>query len=293
MLTNDACENFFQYLLFEKGSTKSTVESYRDDLKQFFTFYKDKKDTNDLTEYDLVDFMRVQLNKGLSVSTVLRRMSSIKHFYNFLFSEKLISFQINKFDKPKTIKTLPTCLSNEEVEDLLAVPDTTKADGARDAAMLELMYSTGMRVSELLNLKLKDINFEKRVIKIIGKGKKTRIIPFGDYAYEKLMYYYDNYRKHNIKGNDNYVFLNRYGKVLSRQYFFLRIKKYALLAGINKNISPHTLRHSFATHMLDSQAELRAVQEMLGHTNLATTQIYTHVSTRRILEAYDLYSRKK
>ena len=293
MLTSDAIENFFQYLLFEKGSTKATVNSYKDDLKQFFLTFPNKTELALLNEYDISDFMKTQLNKGLSVSTVLRRISSIKHFYNFLFNEKLIDFQVSKFDKPKTIKTLPTCLTNEEVEALLEVPDISKVDGARDLAMLELMYSTGMRVSELLNLKMKDVNFEKRVIKIIGKGKKTRIVPFGDYAHERIAFYFDKFRKNNKKIKSEYLFLNRYGNVLSRQYFFLRIKKYASLAGITKNISPHTLRHSFATHMLDSHAELRAVQELLGHTNLATTQIYTHISTRRILEAYDLYTRKK
>ena len=156
-------------------------------------------DGNKIYEYDISDFMKTQLNKGLSVSTVLRRISSIKHFYNFLFNEKLIDFQVSKFDKPKTIKTLPTCLTNEEVEALLEVPDTSKVDGARDLAMLELMYSTGMRVSELLNLKMKDVNFEKRVIKIIGKGKKTRIVPFGDYAHERIAFYFDKFRKNNKK----------------------------------------------------------------------------------------------
>ena len=216
-----------------------------------------------------------------------------KNFYLFLEKEHIIETQLTKFDKPKGSKRLPTCISIEEVEALLESPNIEKTEGLRDRAMLEVMYSSGLRVSELLSLKISQINFEKGIIKIIGKGSKERHVPIGDYALEYLNKYIEGPRRRNPGKNSEYAFLNRYGMPLSRQYFFLQIKKYAIAAGIKEEISPHTLRHCFATHMLENGAELRAVQEMLGHTNIATTQIYTNISSKRILSAYDLYSKRK
>ena len=207
--------------------------------------------------------------------------------------EHIIEFQIDNLDKPKGTKKLPVCISVEEVEALLECPDLDKPEGQRDRAMLEVMYSSGLRISELLNLRMRDVNFSRGMINVIGKGDKERNVPIGDYALEYLYKYIEDGRSKNMNRNSPYLFLNRYGEPVSRVYFFKQVKKYAEKAGIVEEISPHTLRHCFATHMLENGAELRAVQEMLGHANIATTQIYTNISSKRILSAYDLYSKRK
>lgn len=293
MEINDAIDLFQQYLLAEKGLSKLTYSSYNDDLKQFFLYFKDKKDTSDLMESDISEFLRYQLSIGKSVSTVLRRLSSIRSFFLFLKRDGIIDVEIPNIDPPKKPQLLPNCISVEEVEDLLNIPDISKPEGLRDKAMLELMYSSGLRVSELLSLERRKINLDRGVVSIFGKGAKERKVPIGDFALEYIEKYIVEARNKNPGKDSKYLFLNRYGKPLSRQYFFRQIKKYAALAGIKTEISPHTLRHCFATHLLENGAQLRAVQEMLGHTNVATTQIYTHISTKRILSAYDLYMGKK
>ncbi len=288
----DAVDLYFQYLRVEKGVSNETIKNYYYDLKFFFETL-DKHTTDDFMPTDIQDFVRIQSKEMLSVPTILRRISSTKNFYLFLEKEHIIDTQLKKFDKPKGAKKLPVCISIEEVEALLDAPNIEKPEGLRDRAMLEVMYSSGLRVSELLGLKINQINFEKGIIKIIGKGSKERHVPIGDYALEYLNKYIEGPRRKNPGRNTGFAFLNRYGMPLSRQYFFLQIKKYAEQAGIKEEISPHTLRHCFATHMLENGAELRAVQEMLGHTNIATTQIYTNISSKRILSAYDLYSKRK
>ena len=288
----DAVELYFQYLRVEKGVSNETIKNYAYDLKHFFETLG-KHSTDDFMPTDIQDFVRIQSKNMLSIPTILRRISSTKNFYLFLEKEHIIDTQLKKFDKPKGSKKLPVCISIEEVEALLEAPDLEKPEGLRDRAMLEVMYSSGLRVSELLGLKINQINFQKGIIKIIGKGSKERHVPIGDYALEYLNKYIEGPRRRNPGRNTEYAFLNRYGMPLSRQYFFLQIKKYAEQAGIREEISPHTLRHCFATHMLENGAELRAVQEMLGHTNIATTQIYTNISSKRILSAYDLYSKRK
>ena len=289
----DAIDLYSQYILAEKGLSKQTYTSYMEDLKQFFSYYKDKKDTDDLMSEDLIGFLRYQLSIGKLVSTALRRLSSTKSFYRFLKKENIIHFEIPDIEPPKKPKKLPNCLSVEEVDMLLDIPDIEKPEGQRDKAMLELMYSSGLRVSELLSLERRKINLEKGIVSIFGKGAKERRVPIGEFALDYVNLYIKDGRSKNPGKDSKYLFLNRYGKPLSRQYFFKQIKKYALLAGIQVEISPHTLRHCFATHLLENGAQLRAVQEMLGHSNLATTQIYTHISTKRIISAYDLYMNKK
>lgn len=292
MRLNDAVELYFQYLRVEKGVSNETIKNYAYDLKEFFATL-DKNSTDDFLPTDISDFVRIQSKAMLSVPTILRRISSTKNFYLFLEKEHIISMQLTNFDKPKGVKKLPICISIEEVEALLDAPDLNKPEGERDRAMLEVMYSSGLRISELLNLKVSDINFQKGIIKIIGKGNKERHVPIGDYALEYLNKYISGGRRKNPGRNNDIVFLNRYGEPLSRIYFFKQVKKYAEQAMIEVEISPHTLRHCFATHMLENGAELRAVQEMLGHANIATTQIYTNISSKRILSAYDLYSKRK
>lgn len=293
MRISDAIEKFAQHLYVEKGLSKQTIASYDSDLKQFFLLYKDKEDTNDLYPTDLRDFLSVELNKGHSPSTALRRLSSCRAFYHFLIQEKIIDITLDKVYAPKPIKHLPSVLTFEEVEALLDAPNTKKDEEFRDKAMLELMYSSGLRVSELINLEVRNINFTKSYITIKGKGMKYRSVPVGEYALEWVSSYVNDIRCLNRGAKTKYLFLNRYGKPLSRQFFFKKIKEYAARVGITTHVSPHIIRHSFATHMLENGAELIAVQEMLGHTNLSTTQIYTHVSTRRIKDAYDLYIKNK
>jgi integrase/recombinase XerD len=292
MTLNEASDLYFQYLRVEKGVSNETIRNYEYDLKLFFDALH-KETTKDLKSGDIQEFIRIQTQNMLSIPTILRRISSTKNFYLFLEKERIITFQIDSLEKPKGSKKLPVCISIEEVEALLEQPDITKPEGQRDKAMLEILYSSGLRISELLSLKTNQINSERGIVKIIGKGNKERIVPVGDYALEYLNKYINEGRRKNPKRGSEFLFLNRYGEPVSRVYFFLQVKKYAKQAGIQVEISPHTLRHCFATHMLENGAELRAVQEMLGHANIATTQIYTNISSKRILSAYDLYSKRK
>lgn len=292
MTLNEASDLYFQYLRVEKGVSNETIRNYEYDLKLFFDALH-KETTKDLKSGDIQEFIRIQTQNMLSIPTILRRISSTKNFYLFLEKERIITFQIDSLEKPKGSKKLPVCISIEEVEALLDQPDITKPEGQRDKAMLEILYSSGLRISELLSLKTNQINSERGIVKIVGKGNKERIVPVGDYALEYLNKYIYEGRRKNPKRGSEFLFLNRYGEPVSRVYFFLQVKKYAKQAGIQVEISPHTLRHCFATHMLENGAELRAVQEMLGHANIATTQIYTNISSKRILSAYDLYSKRK
>ena len=289
----DAIDLYEQYILAEKGLQKKTAENYLSDIKFFFEFFKDKKTTEELYGHDLIDFLRHELGIGLSISTALRRLSSTKGFFLFLKREGYLEDEIPEIETPKKPEHLPNCLTVEEVDRLLDIPDITTASGLRDRAMLETMYASGLRVSELLALERGKVNLERGVVSVFGKGAKERKVPLGEFASEFIAKYIQEVRSKNPGKTSKYLFLNRYGEPLSRQYFFIQIKKYAELAGIDVDISPHTLRHCFATHLLENGAQLRAVQEMLGHENIATTQIYTHISTKRVISAYDLYMNKK
>ena len=292
MRIDDALSNFSQYEIAEKGLSIQTAKSYIDDIYRFATFIK-KDYVEELEEDDLMAFLRFQMSSSKSISTVLRRMSSIKSFYIFLKKDGYYQGEIPEIDSIKKPEHLPTCLSLEEVDALLDAPNMETDSGIRDKAMLELMYATGLRVSELLSLERNKVNLEREIVSVIGKGSKERKVPMGDFASEYVRQYIDTVRVKNKGRGSKYLFLNRSGKPLSRQYFFKQIRKYASEAGIKATISPHTLRHCFATHLLENGADLRSVQEMLGHSNIATTQIYTHISTKRIVSAYDLYMNKK
>lgn len=293
MEINDACNLFAQYLLVEKGLSQKTVEAYLTDLKMFFQYFKNKKDTSELSPYDLNSFMLYGASIGKAPSTTLRRAASIKHFYSFLKKDGYYTDEIPEVDAPKKDKILPTYLSVEEVELLLNAPNMKSPSGIRDKAMLELMYASGLRVSELLSLEKANINLKKGIVIVFGKGAKERKVPMGDFALEYVVKYINQVRDKFHGADSKYLFLNKQGKPLSRIYFFKQIRKYAAEVGIEKEISPHTLRHCFATHLLEGGAQLRTVQEMLGHANIATTQIYTHVSRERIISAYDLFINKK
>ena len=293
MEINDAANLFAQYLLVEKGLSKKTVDAYLTDLKLFFKYFKDKKDTEDLNPYDINSFMLYGASLGRKPSTTLRRVASIKHFYLFLKKDGYYKDEIPEIEGPKKEKILPTYLSVEEVERLLDAPNMKSPSGIRDKAMLELMYASGLRVSELLELEKANINLKKGIVIVFGKGAKERKVPMGDFALEYVVKYINQVRGKFHGADSKYLFLNKKGKPISRVYFFKQIKKYASEVGIEKEISPHTLRHCFATHLLEGGAQLRTVQEMLGHANIATTQIYTHVSKDRIISAYDLFINKK
>lgn len=293
MEINDAIELFNQYILVEKGLLPMTLINYQEDLKMFFAFFPDKKTTEDLYGTDLIDFFKHELASGKSASTALRRLSSTKSFYLFLSKEGYLKDEIPEIETVKKPSRLPTCLSLEEVDALLDAPDMSKPDGIRDKAMLETMYATGLRVSELLALERGKVDLKRGIVEVFGKGAKQRKVPLGEVAIEFINKYISEVRNHNPGKSSKYLFLNKFGEPISRVYFFKCVKKYAAMAGIAQSISPHTLRHCFATHMLENKCELRVVQELLGHTNIATTQIYTHISTKRILNAYDLYMNDK
>ena len=283
----DAIDLFHQYVLVEKGLSPQTWISYLEDLQAFFNYYSDKKDTADLLETDLYEFLKYELSLGKSVSTALRRLSSTRSFYLFLKKEGHYTGNIPEIETPKKPKHLPNCLSEEEIDRLLEAPDMESPSGIRDRAMLETMYASGLRVSELLNLKKGQVNLSKGIITVFGKGAKERKVPIADYAIDFIRKYINEVRNKSEHKGSEFLFLNRSGEPLSRIYFFKQVRKYAELAGIDMTISPHTLRHSFATHLLNHGAQLRMVQGMLGHTNIATTQIYTHVSSEKLKSDYD------
>ena len=287
MEIKDAVDLFQQYVLVERGLSPQTWVSYLEDLQAFFNYFSDKKDTSDLLETDLYEFLKFELSLGKSVSTALRRLSSTRSFYLFLKKEGYFIGNIPDIETPKKPKHLPNCLSEEEIDRLLEVPDLTTPSGIRDRAMLETMYSSGLRVSELLNLKRGQVNLNKCIITVFGKGAKERKVPIAEYAVEYIKKYINEVRNKSEFKKSDYLFLNKSGNPLSRVYFFKKVREYAELAGIEMTISPHTLRHSFATHLLNHGAQLRMVQGMLGHTNIATTQIYTHVSSEKLKSDYD------
>lgn len=294
MEINESFDAFIQYLRVERGVSEITVKNYREDFKIFLLSFPDVKTTNDLNVDMLPEFVRRQDELARSSSTILRRYSLLRNYFSFLNEENILHEEIPDVDKPKSSKRLPFVMSNEEVDELLEAPDISKDNGMRDRAMLELMYATGLRVSELLSLKFRNVNMQNGLITVYGKGNKQRSVPVSSFALEFLRKYMDGPRK-RVKGSKDtdIIFLNRDGKALSRTYFFMQVKRYAEEKGMDSSVSPHTLRHCFATHLLENGASLRAVQEMLGHSNIATTQIYTEVSTKRIMSAYDLYASRK
>lgn len=286
----DATEQFIIHCLAEKGLQKQTIINYNDDLKSFYKFLNDDNfQVENLNLEHIKNYIIFLTNEGKSILTILRHVSTLKSFYLFLINEKKIKCNIDQLDLPKKPQHLPTVLSFEEVESLLEQPDLSKPSGIRDRAMLEVMYATGLRVSELLTIEKKNLSIEKKQIRIFGKGAKERYVPISTFALEYLIKYINEVRNESPYRNSKYIFINKEGKPLSRQAFWQIIKNYASKAGIIENVTPHTLRHCFATHLLENGADLRSVQEMLGHSDISTTQIYTHVSSKRIRSAYDMF----
>lgn len=285
----DILNDFCDYLKIDKRYSDLTVESYRTEIKGYLDFFKEKNiKVKDIKNSDIKDYLAYIKKGETSERTLAHNVSVIRTFYKFLLTLKIIERNPTEFlELPKLRKKLPTVLSKEEVEKLLDI-DLTDCYSYRNKAMLELLYSTGLRVSELVNLELSNIDLENCTLKTIGKGNKERIIPISDYALYYVEKYINEYRGSMLKkGVNNYVFINNHGNVMTRQGFFKIIKKLASEKNIKTPISPHTLRHSFATHLLDYGADLRSIQEMLGHSNLSTTQIYTHVSSEHLKDNYN------
>ena len=286
----DAFENFLQYCRFEKALTNQTIQDYKDDFLQFQSYFPEKKEVRDLNKDDLNDFSYDQAINGLSPATIARRIATIKNFYMFLESDGIAKNIISdEIILPKKEKHLPKVLSEEEVQSLLNAPDQSTEKGIRDYAILEILYSCGLRVSEAANLQISQINEQEEIINVFGKGKKERIVPIRKSALKALKRYISEVRNNHLVIDKKNVFIAKNGKAMSRQAIYNVVVKNAKEAGIQKEIHPHTLRHSFATHLLDNGADLRVVQELLGHTNVGTTQIYTHVTTKTLVKSYDLY----
>ncbi len=284
-------KDFIFFLAVEKGLAENTLESYQRDLKKYLKFLNRREivDFNATTKKIILEYLAEQKQSGLAVSTLTRNLASIRSFYHFLLQEQIIlENPAGELESPRAEKKLPTVLSFQDIELLLDQPQPKGNIGMRDKAMLELLYATGIRVSELVSLNLDNVNLKMGFLKCEGKGNKERIVPLGSLAIKSLQEYLLNGRLKLLKQRDEKaLFINQHGKRLTRQGFWKILKKYALRTGIKAEITPHTLRHSFATHLLENGADLRSVQEMLGHADISTTQIYTQVTRKKIKEIYN------
>ena len=282
-------DEFKNYLLIDKKYSKNTIDRYETNLKRFKNFFQDRKIEN-INADDISNYVKYLYEIGLSERSVSNNISTLKSFYKYLILFRNLKVNpISNIEYPKLRKGLPKTLSYDEVSTLLDI-DIKDYYDYRNKAMLELMYASGLRVSELVNLIVHDINFETSTVRVLGKGSKERIIPVGDYAMESINNYLSNSRNWLSKGKKNdYLFLNNHGEKMSRQAFFKLLQKLAKEKNIKTEFSPHTLRHSFATHLLQNGADLRSIQELLGHSSISTTQIYTNVSNEYVSKNYHKY----
>ena len=288
-------DSFLDMLWLEHGLSQNTLVSYRHDLQIFQTWIEGKgiKDFNSVSEVDILSYLAYRMDNGLKASSSSRALSCLRRFYRYLLREKHINLDPTvNIDNPKLPRLLPGSLSENEVERLLAAPDFGDVIGLRDKAMLEVMYGSGLRVSELVDLRFSQFNVQQGLIRLFGKGNKERLVPVAEYTLDWLERYLNESRPELVSrssaGLNDVIFPSLRGQRMTRQTFWHRIKKYALTAGIHKTLSPHTLRHAFATHLLNNGADLRVVQLLLGHGNLSTTQIYTHLAKQRL---YDLHQK--
>ncbi len=284
-------EKYLDYLLFERKLSKNTIASYQDNLKRFEIFLQGKS-INHVTRKDIEAYLK--FNEQMAEKSRAHYLTVIKNFYSFLATEGYLENNpCENIEQPKISKTLPHYLTEEEVNQLLNIPLKTPYD-YRNKAMLELLYATGIRVSELVQLKLNNLDLHDDYIRVLGKGSKERISPISSMAENYLKIYIDQYRNKLLKNKDSdYLFINNFGKPISRQGFFKNLKQIAQKQGIKKEISPHTLRHSYATHLLSHGADLRVIQELLGHSDISTTQIYTHLLNDKIKKEYEHHPRAK
>lgn len=287
---NEQIENYLYYLQVERGLSINTRKSYERDLRKYVSFIHETPiDTwQQVDRYFIIDFLKTMKNDDVSSTTIIRMISTLRGFHQYLREEKVIEKNpMQHIDTPKKAQKLPNTLSVEEVTRLIEAPDSTKPLGIRNRAILEVMYATGLRVSELVSLKLSDLHLDMGLLQTIGKGDKERIIPLGDHAIQWIEKYLTDSRPVLVKKkNTVHLFVNNHGQSLSRQGIWKNMKQVVRDAGINKTITPHTLRHSFATHLLENGADLRIVQELLGHADISTTQIYTHINKQRMTDVY-------
>ncbi|TKD69924.1 site-specific tyrosine recombinase XerD [Pseudalkalibacillus hwajinpoensis] len=290
----DQVQDFLHYLIVERSLSKNTLDAYRRDLAQYVVHLKEKEALASLDEVrrvHIVNYLYELKDQGKASTTIARNIASIRSFHQFLLREKAVDQDPSvHIETPKTERKLPKILSTTEVEELLEAPDYSTPFGKRDRAMLEVLYATGLRVSELVDLQMEDVHLTMGFIRTIGKGNKERIVPLGKMARDALTIYLEEGRAQLMKQKKtDMLFLNHRGERLSRQGFWKMLKKLAVKANIVKPLTPHTLRHSFATHLLENGADLRAVQELLGHADISTTQIYTHVTKARLKDIYSTY----
>lgn len=286
-------DQYINYLVFEKGLSEKSIESYSSDLSNYLEFLK-QKGVKDITQTDtplILKHMIALRESGLGSKSCARHLITLRGFYKFLAQEKILEFDPAKLiDLPKSGLKLPDVLSVSEINLLLNIPDSNKPLGKRNSAMLELLYAAGLRVSELVNLKFLDVNLEACFVRVMGKGSKERIVPFGLFARNKIDDYINNSRPLLLKNRiSQYLFVARAGKPMTRQGFWKLLKKYVKQAGIRKKVTPHSFRHSFASHLLEGGADLRTVQVMLGHVDISSTQIYTHVARDHLRQIHEKY----
>ena len=288
---DELIDDYERYLLIDQGKSQNTIQSYMRDLKKFVTFINEQElvEINNINK-DTIQLYIISLNKaGFAASTTNRMISTLKNFFHYLIREQKMDHNpMDLIQGAKNRKHLPKTLSSKEIDRLLEAPDTETNNGIRDRAILEVMYASGLRVSELTHLKMNELHLELGFIQTVGKGDKERIIPTGEEALFWIKKYLEEvYPVYSKKSTDSTIlFLTQRGKQFTRQGIWKNLKKYVNLAGIDHEVSPHILRHSFATHLLENGADLRMVQELLGHSDISTTQIYTHVSKQRLQEIY-------
>ena len=286
---NDHLDSFLDSVWAEQGLSKNTLVSYEHDIKSFLIFLNDNKvGLFKVQQSDINSFVSFRFSKGISSSSNMRLISSLKKFFVYLVSHNFIKKNpTENIESPRKVKLLPHTIDVESVDKLLNSPDLKTRFGARDKAMLEILYACGLRVSELVSLKSSQVVIESNFLRVMGKGSKERIIPINDYALTFLKTYIEDFRSEFMKSKKtDSLFLSNRGLEMTRHSFWHIIKKYALQAGINDHLSPHTLRHAFATHMINNGADLRVVQLLLGHSDLSTTQLYTHIAKNELKELH-------
>jgi len=286
-------DQFLHYLVVERGLSKNTIEAYSHGLTRFFNYLSEKKiqEIRNVVKCDVQSFLLALSNKHLNTKSIVRNLAALRTFFRFLTQEGILHANpVEDLESPKVAKTLPEILTVKEIERILEQPDLKTPLGIRDRAMLEILYATGMRVSELTHLPTHQVNLEGGYVLLYGKGSKERIVPLGSEAMRWIALYLKTARGILSKGKESpSLFINRSGKGMSRQRFWKNLKDYARRAGLHKRISPHLLRHSFASHLLERGADLRSVQMMLGHVDISTTQIYTHVTGERLRKVHKRY----
>lgn len=286
-------EEYIQYLQIERGLSDNTLTAYKRDLTQYKQFITEINlaDWEAVERHHIIHFLGLLKGENKSPATISRMISSIRSFHQFMLNDQVVTTDVSlHIEMPKQGRSLPDVLSVEEIDQLLSIEGEEPLN-VRNKAMLELLYATGLRVSELIELEMNDVHLTMGFVRCIGKGNKERIVPIGGIAIEAMMEYIEYARPILVKRNqtETRFFVNHHGRPLSRQGFWKLLKKLGLEAGLTKSITPHTLRHSFATHLLENGADLRSVQEMLGHADISTTQIYTHVSRTRLADTYQQF----